>query len=55
MNAVVNHISATPVLLNAIRTKSWSKFAYHYNGPGSKDKSYDTQMATYYNYALHHF
>ncbi|WP_233592644.1 N-acetylmuramidase domain-containing protein [Erwinia psidii] len=52
--AFVNHISRTPVLLNAIRTKNWSNFAYHYNGPGYKDKNYDTQMATNYDYALHH-
>ncbi len=52
--AFVNHISRTPVLLNAIRTKNWAKFAYHYNGSGYKEKNYDTQMAANYDYALHH-
>jgi len=52
--AFVNHISNTPVLLNAIRNKNWAKFSYYYNGSGYKEKHYDTQMAANYNYALHH-
>lgn len=52
--AFVNHISRTPVLLDALRTKNWAKFACYYNGSGYKEKNYDTQMATNYDYALHH-
>ncbi|RRW66917.1 DUF3380 domain-containing protein [Pantoea dispersa] len=52
--AFVNHVSHTPVLLNAIRTKNWASFARHYNGKNYKQNDYDVKLSRNYDYALHH-
>lgn len=51
--AFVNHVSHTPTLLNAIRTKNWASFARYYNGKDYKKNNYDVKLSRNYDYALH--
>ncbi|MDF7790826.1 MULTISPECIES: N-acetylmuramidase domain-containing protein [Pantoea] len=51
--AFVNHVSHTPTLLNAIRTKNWASFARHYNGSDYKKNNYDVHLSQNYDRALH--
>lgn len=48
----VNFIKNNTKIVNALRAKDWSKFAYYYNGAGYAQNKYDTKLkAAYEKYA----
>lgn len=48
LEAFVKFIKKNPSLLDAIRSKDWAKFAYHYNGRSYRKNKYDIKMEKAY-------
>lgn len=51
LDAFVQFIRSDPNLYNALRSRNWGQFAYHYNGPAYADNDYDTKLAAAYEAA----